>query len=201
MFCIIFDATGIILRVVFTGGSSRKGVRVPIGVPGWGVLGRVEAGGWGGIFLWKMMENGKGEGGWGGGGSMVSPAALSNISPPATSWQGVAKAVQSGQAPPPRWQRICSRRWVFSFWSLQVKSLGQSMENKSLSLQKLSGLACQGPATFIVKENLKRIIQSWIFRVALSFNAKVWGKNLWFHASKLWARKWSHHPTCLCENI
>ena len=32
-------------RVVFTGGSFRKGVRVPIGVPGGGVWGRVQGGG------------------------------------------------------------------------------------------------------------------------------------------------------------
>ena len=48
--------------VVFAGGSSRKGVRVPIGVLGGGVWGRFQGGGGG----WLPVE-GKGEGGVEGG--------------------------------------------------------------------------------------------------------------------------------------
>ena len=48
---------------VLTGGSFRKGVRVPTGVPGGGVWGRVQVGGWGGFSYGKK---GKGERGWGG---------------------------------------------------------------------------------------------------------------------------------------
>ena len=44
----------------FTGGSFRKGVRVPIGVPEGGVRGRVQGGGGGVVFLWKTREKGKG---------------------------------------------------------------------------------------------------------------------------------------------
>ena len=52
---------------VFTGGSFRKGVRVPIGVPGGGVWGRVEGGWWGAGFPVesKGNEEGGGEGGVG----------------------------------------------------------------------------------------------------------------------------------------
>ena len=56
-------------RVVFTRGSYRKGVRVPIGVPGRGGFGSGSAGWWGVVFLWKIREEGKGVGrvrGWGG---------------------------------------------------------------------------------------------------------------------------------------
>ena len=55
--------------VVFTGGSFRKGVAVPIGVPGRGVYGRVQGGGGGGL---PLENEGKGKGvgrvaggGWG----------------------------------------------------------------------------------------------------------------------------------------
>ena len=53
-------------RVVFTGGSFRKGVRARIGVLGGGVWGRVQVGGGGGGF--PVENEGKGEGGagWGG---------------------------------------------------------------------------------------------------------------------------------------
>ena len=52
--------------VVFTGGSFCKGVRVPAGVPGGGVWARVQGGGGGRIFLWKIREKGKGVGRGGG---------------------------------------------------------------------------------------------------------------------------------------
>ena len=57
------------LQGSFTGGSFRKGMRVPIGVPGGEVWGQVQ-GGVGGVFLflWKMREKGKGREwgvGWG----------------------------------------------------------------------------------------------------------------------------------------
>ena len=45
----------------------RRGVRVPIGVPGGGVWGRVRAGR-GVVFLWKMREKG-----WGGTGQKMWP--------------------------------------------------------------------------------------------------------------------------------
>ena len=51
--------------VVFTGGSSRKGVRVPSGVPGKGVWVRVQAGGGEWVFLWKTRGRGRGWGGQG----------------------------------------------------------------------------------------------------------------------------------------
>ena len=53
-------------RVVFTGGSFRKGVRVPVSVPGEGVLGSGLGGWWGVVFLLKMKGKGEGGGGWGG---------------------------------------------------------------------------------------------------------------------------------------
>ena len=52
--------------LIFAGGSCRKGLRVPVGVPGGGVRGRVEGGVVGVVFLWRMRERGKGVGGWGG---------------------------------------------------------------------------------------------------------------------------------------
>ena len=45
------------LLIVFAGGSFRKGVRVPSGVAGGGVCGRVQVGG-GWVFLWKKREKG-----------------------------------------------------------------------------------------------------------------------------------------------
>ena len=44
----------------FPGGSFHKGVRVPIGVLKGGVWGRVQVGGGGAAFLWKIREKGKG---------------------------------------------------------------------------------------------------------------------------------------------
>ena len=42
-------------------------MRAPIGVPGRGVWGRVQGGGGGAVFLWKIREKGKGVGRVGGG--------------------------------------------------------------------------------------------------------------------------------------
>ena len=53
--------------VVFTGGSFRRGVRVPIGVPGGGGSGQVQVGGRGVVCSWEMREKGKGAGRGGGG--------------------------------------------------------------------------------------------------------------------------------------
>ena len=50
------------LGVVCTEGSFRKGMRVPFGVPGGGVLGQVQVGGGEVFCLWEMMEKGKGVG-------------------------------------------------------------------------------------------------------------------------------------------
>ena len=54
---LIFGPSGVFSgrsqRLVFTGGSSCKGVRVAVGVSGGGVWGRVQGGGGGGVFLWK----------------------------------------------------------------------------------------------------------------------------------------------------
>ena len=53
------------------GGSFRKGVQVPIGVPGRGGLGLGSGGRRVKVVLWKMRENGEGGGegrGWGGSG-------------------------------------------------------------------------------------------------------------------------------------
>ena len=56
------DGSGRNKRIVFTGGSFRKGVAVIIGLPGGGFQGRVQ-GVAGVVFLWKMREKGKGVGG------------------------------------------------------------------------------------------------------------------------------------------
>ena len=45
-------------QVVFTGGSFRQAVRIPVGVHRRGVGSRVQV-----AFLWKMREKGKGFGG------------------------------------------------------------------------------------------------------------------------------------------
>ena len=51
-----------IFWVVFARSSFRKGVRVPVGVPGGGVSGRVQGGGGGGFLCKKIREEGKGAG-------------------------------------------------------------------------------------------------------------------------------------------
>ena len=59
----------------FTGDSFRKGVRVPIGVPGGGVWCRVQVGGGGGGFPVKTEGRGeRGGEGWGVGGVGWEPA-------------------------------------------------------------------------------------------------------------------------------
>ena len=57
------------VTLVFTGGSFRTGVAVPIGVPGGGVWGRVQGGGGGWFSCGKSGKRGRGwggVGGWGG---------------------------------------------------------------------------------------------------------------------------------------
>ena len=60
----------------FTGGSFRKGVRVPIGVPGGGVWGRVQVGGGASFPVENEGNRGRRWGGWGvGWGPAKEPAS------------------------------------------------------------------------------------------------------------------------------
>ena len=51
--------------VILTGDRFRKGVQLPIGVPGGRGLGSGSGAWWGVVCLWETREKGRGWGGWG----------------------------------------------------------------------------------------------------------------------------------------